>query len=325
MNLDAPSLPELLKLHPRAHLIQTPAIIHKLPRLSARVGCDLYILRDDLTGFGLGGNKTRKLDFLVGDALARSADTLVTIKATSFSRNAAAAASAHGLALHVVLPGGEAEQNPLSQAFFAQFGARLHYAPKDPENALQEAYEDLVKSLKAKGKAVYVLHPGGSDTIGALAYVHAFQQILDYSRTTGVQFTDIVLSTGSTGTQAGLVVGQGHTGYPARITGVIASLTAEVQTLRIGALVSATAGMLGTKWDERRIRVDDRFIGPGYAIPSEEGRQAARLFATLEGVLLDDVYTGKAAAALLHYAEKGELAGGKALFIHTGGNAGLFY
>lgn len=325
MNRDAPSLPELLQPYPRAGLIQTPAIIHKLPRLSARAGCDLYILRDDLTGFGLGGNKTRKLDFLVGDALARKADTLVTIKATSFSRNAAAAASAHGLAFHVVLPGGEADQNPLSQAFFQQLGANLHYAPKEPENALQEAYEGLVKSLKAQGKAVYELHPGGSDAIGALAYVHAFQQILDYSEATGVQFGDILLSTGSTGTQAGLVVGQGHTGYPTRITGVIASLTAEAQTQRISSLVSATAGMLGTRWDEGRIRVDDRFIGPGYAVPSEEGKKAARLFATLEGVLLDDVYTGKAAAALLHYAAKGECAGGSALFIHTGGNAGLFY
>ena len=115
----AKSIPDFLEKHPRAHLLQAPTIIHKLPRLSSRLGHDIYVLRDDLTGFGLGGNKTRKVDYLFGDALAKKATTVATMKATSFSRNAAAAASACGLELHVVLPGTESEQNPLSQALYA--------------------------------------------------------------------------------------------------------------------------------------------------------------------------------------------------------------
>ena len=108
----AKSIPHFIKKHPRANLIQVPAIIHKLPRLSSRLGHDIYVLREDLTGFALGGNKTRKVDYLFGDALAQKATTVVTFKATSFSRNAAAAAAACGLDLHVVLPGTESEQNP---------------------------------------------------------------------------------------------------------------------------------------------------------------------------------------------------------------------
>ena len=111
---------KLIEEYPRANLIQTSAIIHKLPRLSNYLGQNIYILREDLTGFALGGNKTRKVDYLFGDATAKKADTLVTIKATSFSRNAAVAASICGLDFHVVLAGTESEQNPASQSIFNQ-------------------------------------------------------------------------------------------------------------------------------------------------------------------------------------------------------------
>jgi 1-aminocyclopropane-1-carboxylate deaminase len=164
----------LIEEFPRANLIQTSAVIHKLPRLSSYLGHNVYILREDLTGFALGGNKTRKVDYLFGDAIAKNADTLVTMKATSFSRNAAAAASVCGLDLHVVLNGTQSEQNPASQAFFNQCETKLHYAPEG-ETALEDAYTDLVISLKTQGKAVYELHPGGSDSIGALSYVRTFK------------------------------------------------------------------------------------------------------------------------------------------------------
>jgi len=314
----------VLEKFPRANLIQAPAIIHKLPRLSSHLGYDIYILREDLTGFALGGNKTRKLDYLVGDAIAGKADTLVTMKATSFSRNAAAAASACGLDLHVVLPGTDSEQNPASQAIFSQCGSKLHYAPGG-ESTVTDVYSHLVESLKTKGKAVYELHPGGSDSIGALAYVRAFHEIIEFSHRSGIHFSHILHSSSSAGTQAGLVLGQCIDAYDAGILGVSASLNANVQSERVCELARSTANMLGIQLDENKIIVDDRFIGPGYALPSEEGRLAVKLFATLEGILLDQVYTGKAAAALCHCITEGELKGDSVLFIHTGGNAGLYY
>ena len=317
-------IPGLLANYPRANLLQIPVIIHKLPRLSSYLGQDIYILRDDLTGFGLGGNKTKKLDYLVGDAINRKADTLVTMKATSFSRNAAVAASACGLGLHVVLPGTDAEHNPASQAIFRQCGTRLHYAPEEKASLL-DAYDHLVNSLKKQGKTVYELHPGGSDSIGALGYVHTFHEVIDFSYRKNVHFSNIIHSTSSAGTQAGLVLGQGTSTYDTSILGITASLEANVQFERVRELALSTANMLGIQLNERLIVVDDNFIGPGYALPSEEGEKATTLFATLEGILLEPVYTGKAAAALIHYAKNGAFEGDGVLFIHTGGNAGLFY
>ena len=320
---DQPIL-SLLEYYPLANLIQTPAIIHRLPRLSSQLGLDIYVLRDDLTGFALGGNKTRKLDYLVGDAVAKKADTLVTMKATSFSRNAAAAASACGLELHVVLPGTETEQNPASQDIFKQCDTILHYVPEG-ENGLPDACSRLVDSLKTQGKVVYELHPGGSDCIGALGYVRVFDEIVEFSRRSGVHFSHILHSTSSAGTQAGLALGQCISGYDTRVLGICASVKADIQSERILALVRSTALLLGIQFDETKIVVDDQFIGPGYAIPSVGGKRAVTLFATLEGILLDQVYGGKAAAGLLHYSASGAFENNSVLFIHTGGNAGLYF
>ncbi len=317
-------IPDLLEKYPRANLLQIPAIIHKLPRLSLQLGHDIYILRDDLTGFALGGNKTKKVDYLVGDAISKNADTLVTMKATSFSRNAAVAASACRLDFHVLLNGTETEQNPASQALFNQCGTKLHYI-SEGDDRFTDTYDNLIESLKSKGRSVYELHPGGSDSIGTLGYVHTFHEILDYSYRNNVHFSHIIHSTSSAGTQAGLVLGQCIGNYETSILGVSASLKASAQIERVRELALSTAAMLGTRLDETKIFVDDNFIGPGYAFPSEEGKKAAELFSTLEGILLDQVYTGKASAALLHYAKKGIFMGDGILFIHTGGNAGLFY
>jgi L-cysteate sulfo-lyase len=318
------SIPDFLEKYPRANLLQAPSIIHKLPRLSSRLGHDIYVLRDDLTGFALGGNKTRKVDYLFGDALAKKATAVATMKATSFSRNAAAAAAACGLDLHVVLPGTESEQNPLSQALFTQWGTGLHYEPEG-ENALADRLEHVVASLRTQGKDVYVMHPGGSNSIGALSYVNAFHEIVDFSHRSGIHFSHVIHSTSSAGTQAGLVVGQCISSYETQIIGISASLKAAAQAERVHELARSTAQMIGTSIDQAKIIVDDNFVGPGYAQASKEGENAVRLFARLEGLLLDPAYTGKAAAALLGCSENGRFKNGNVLFIHTGGNAGVYY
>lgn len=288
------------------------------------MGHNIYVLREDLTGFALGGNKTRKVDYLFGDALAQKATAVVTMKATSFSRNAAAAAAACGIEFHVVLPGTDSNQNLLSQSLFMQWGAKIHYEPRG-ENALTDCQEDVITSLKTQGKVVHVMHPGGSNSIGALGYVKAFQEILDFSYRSDIYFSHIIHSTSSAGTQAGLVVGQCISHYDTEIIGISASLTSSDQSERVRELAWATAHMIGTSIDQEKIMVDDSFVGPSYAQVSKEGEQAAKLFARMEGLLLDPVYTGKAAAALLDYSKSGRLVNCNVLFIHTGGNAGVYY
>lgn len=318
------TISDRLAVHRRANLIQIPAIIHRCPRLSLRLGQEIYILRDDMTGFGLGGNKTRKVDFLLGDALARKATTVATIKATSFSRNAAAGAAACGLNFHVVLPGTESAQNPLSQSIFAKWGAKRHYETGDT-TALENRLDSVVASLRTQGETVYVLHPGGSDAIGAPGYVSVFNEIQDFSARTGVHFSHIVHSTSSAGTQAGLVVGQCIADYDTQIIGISASRTASEQFEIVHELAQSTAKLLDTRIDPGKIIVDDGFVGPGYAHASKRGEIASQTFAELEGILLDHVYTGKAAAALLGCIENGRFGDSPVLFIHTGGNGGVYY
>ncbi len=283
-------------------------------------------MREDLTGFAIGGNKIRKLDYLIGDATTVGADTLITTKASSFSRNAAAAGKVFGFEVHVILTGDESEQNPASQALFKQFGTVLHYVPKTDQEALSTEYDKVVSALKQQGKVVYELHPGGSDPIGTLGYINAFDQIVQYSKTSSVHFDKIIHATGSTATQAGLILGQCISEYDTTVIGMAVSEKTNVQHERIRQLALSTAQMLEIQFDESKLVVEDRFIGAGYAIPSEAGREATDAFAIMEGVLLDDVYTAKAAAGLIHYAMNGLIdAKENVLFIHTGGNAGLFY
>ena len=326
MKYHTEAIPRSLAKFPNARLSITPTPIYKLARISSHLGRHIYIMRDDLTGFTIGGNKVRKLDYLIGDALAKKSDTLIATHANNFTRNAAAAGRVFGLEMHVLLTGDESEQNRASQALYRQFDTILYYVTKNDEGALTTKYDEVLDGLKKQGKNVYELYPGGSNSIGALGYVNAFDQIVQYSHSTGVHFDKIILSTGSTGTQAGLVLGQCISGYDVTIIGMTASQKADVQYKRIHDLASSTARMLDIQFDESSIVVEHGFIGDGYAIPSQEGREAAKMFAAMEGLLLDDVYTGKAAAGLIDYARNDLFdTEENVLFIHTGGNAGLFY
>ena len=320
------SIQRILERFPNAKISITPTPIYQLSRLSSHLGCNIYIMREDLTGFAIGGNKNRKLDYLIGDALLKNADALITTKASSFSRNAAAAGKVFGFEVHVLLVGDESEQNTNSQALFHQFGTILHFASINSPEAITAEYDRIISDLRNNEKVVYELHPGGSDSIGSLGYINAFDQIIQYSKNSGIHFNKIIHSTGSTATQVGLLLGQCISEYDTTIIGMAASQKASIQIERIRQLALATAQMLEIPFDDSRIVVDDRFVGPGYAIQSEEGENATNMFALLEGVLLDSVYTGKAAAGLIHYAMNEKFSEiENILFIHTGGNSGLFY
>jgi L-cysteate sulfo-lyase len=320
------SIQKVLHKFPNAGVSITPTPIYKLLRLSSYLENNIYVMREDLTGFAIGGNKNRKLDYLIGDAILKKANTLITTNASSFSRNAAAAGKVFGFEVHVLVIGNESEQNTASQELFKQFETNLHYVAKNRKDSLTEEYNKVLDKLKKQGKVVYELHPGGSDSIGTLGYINAFDQIIQYSQTSGVHFDKIIHSTGSTATQAGLILGQSISKYDTKIIGMAASQKADIQYERIRKLAQATADMLDVQFEESGIVVEDRFIGPGYAVPSKEGKKAAKTFAVMEGILLDDVYSGKAAAGLIYYA-KNRMFDKKEniLFIHTGGNAGLFY
>lgn len=315
---------DLLGRFPTANLTLGPTATQHLERLSAFLGYNIYIKRDDLTGFGIGGNKVRKIDYLVGDALLKNADILVTKRATNFSRNAALAGKALGFDVHVFILGDESTQNPASQAIFQSAGTDLHFV-SGGQSDLDSRYRVHVESLK-KSRSVYELHPGGSDPIGTLGYVMAFAEILDHSQGVGTHFDKIFHATGSAATQAGLVLGQCITGYETDVIGVAVSQRSDVQRDRVVDLARATSQMLAVDFDENRVIVDDKYIGPGYPEPSDAGMKAVEIFARLEGILLDQVYCGKAAAGLIDYARSGRLSkDDNVLFIHTGGSSGLYY
>ncbi len=322
----ADTIKHVLKDWPLAGLAVEPTPIYRLARLSSKLGREVFALREDMTGFGLGGNKVRKLDYLIGDALSKGTEVLITTSASSFSRNAAVAAKACGLELHVLLNGEPAEHNSLSRSFFEQFETKLHYVASNTPEGLARAQEELAANLHSSGRIVYEMPPGGSTEIGTLGYVHVFEQIARYTESTSTHFDNIVLATGSAGTQAGLAIGQCISGYPTRVIGIAISRPTEVQHKRVLQVALSTADSLGVPFDESTVLIDDRFLGEGYPIPSQESIEGVRLFAHTEGMLLDPVYGGKAAAWLIHAARVGELKENEnTLFIHTGGNGGLFY
>jgi len=328
MNIDgAVAIRELLRPYPKLPLMASPCPLAEMEGLSAQLGSRrrAWVLRDDLTGFALGGNKIRKLEYLLGDALSRHVDTLVVEGATSFSRNAAAAGKAHGLDIHVVVAGDEAAQNPLSREYFKAMGAKSHYVADNDDIPARQ--RDLVEVLRGEGRNVQVLHPGGSDPIGTLGYIAAFAEIIEHMGREAVAFDQIFHATGSAATQAGLVLGQAISGCrQMRIVGIAISKPAEVQRRRVADLAGATAAMLGIDFDASAVIVDDRYLGDGYPIPSADSQAAVDLLAKAEGLVLDPIYAGKAAAALIGYARSGEFAEtANVLLIHTGGNGGAYY
>jgi 1-aminocyclopropane-1-carboxylate deaminase/D-cysteine desulfhydrase-like pyridoxal-dependent ACC family enzyme len=238
-------------------------------------------MRDDLTGFALGGNKVRKLDFLIGDALAKHADTLVVSGASSFSRNAAAAGKVFGLDVVVLVSGDEDDQNRISQAFFEEFDAQVRFLPDDAATGTAQA--QLRDELTDQGRRVYELHPGGSDAIGTLGYVEAFGQICDVTDHAGVHFDRIVHASGSAATQAGLAVGSAISGYVSDLVGIAISQPESVQRHRVQNLAAETTDMLGVVVDTEGITVDDRFLGEKQLLRSLRPRKGFSSTRSTEG------------------------------------------
>jgi 1-aminocyclopropane-1-carboxylate deaminase/D-cysteine desulfhydrase-like pyridoxal-dependent ACC family enzyme len=325
MDTSGSPIGKTLKIFPDAHF-SIPTPIHHLKNLSEKFSCNIFIKREDLTGFGLGGNKVRKLDFLIADALQKRADTLICKSASSFTRNAAVACKAANLELHVCINGERADHNPLSRNLFRQMDTTLHYTMEEDDLVFDRFCNHTKELLKDRGKRVLEFHPGGSDKIGTLGYVKVFGEICDFSSRENIHFDHIIHPAGSAGTAAGLIIGQSLTAYDAQMVGVAISQDSKTKHDRIIELAMECSEMIHHDLNYSSLKIDDQFIGSGYPIATKAGRAAVELFADSEGVFLDQVYTGKAAAGMIHYIENEKFKpGDNILFIHTGGNGGLYY
>lgn len=312
--------------YPLAHL---PTPLEPLARLSAALGGpQLWIKRDDQTGLATGGNKTRKLELLIADALAHQADVVLTVGAvqSNHCRQTAAAAARAGLGCVLVLRG---EAPPRAQwtgnlLLDDLLGARLWWSgDQDPLEALAAA----AQAEQAAGQRPYVVPYGGSNEIGAAAYALAFDELWAQMQALGLGFERVVFASSSGGTQAGLIVGAAACGYQGQVLGISVDKTGGHLRQTVAALLAPTAAYLGLDLDlgPGDVLINDEFLGGGYAVLTAVEKEAVRLLARTEGILLDPVYTGKAMAGLLGLIRTGEIgAGERVLFWHTGGLPALF-
>lgn len=308
----------------RLQLAQLPTPLERLERLSAHLGHEIWMKRDDLTGFAGGGNKVRKLEFLMADALAQGATAVITVGALQSNHARQTAAAAARLGLHCTLVLAEAVPDR-SQAYARGgnltlnrlVGAVIKRVPAGED--VPAVISDTVTELEAQGHKVYVVPLGGSNVIGALGYAVAAREIDTQVRSAGLSGATIVTGSGSAGTQAGLILG---TEMP--VLGISVSANAEDLKANVTALViegSKLPQFVGA--NDREARVDDRFIGNGYGQPTQAMKEAVELVARMEGIYLDPVYTGKAMAGLIHLIRSSEITG-PVIFLHTGGMPALF-
>ena len=304
-----------------------PTPVHELPALSQLSDCRVFCKRDDLTGFGFGGNKARKLDFLVSDALRSQCDTLLAVGAnqSNFCRMVAAYGSAHAMDVHLVL-GGKKPDVPTGNLWLDHMlGAECYHVDSSDWDEWEARAAALETDLRQEGRTVYRMPVGGSTVIGALGYVAAMSEIMDDEKRLGLRFSAVVFASSSAGTQAGLVVGKSIADWPGQVLGFSVAKDSKRLQQDVFNLAQETASRLGTSIDRRTVCVDDSYLGDGYAQKTRACEDAVHFFARKCGIFLDYVYSGKAAAGLMDYLETGCFAPGSSiLFLHTGGNTELF-
>ncbi len=313
-------------------LCHRPTPLEPLKRLSKILGGpEIWIKRDDCTGLSTGGNKTRKLEYLVGDALKNDADTLVTQGAvqSNHARQTAAAAAKIGLKCHILLerriPDKLDEYERTGNVFLDKIhGATVEFRESGLDmNAEGEAVSN---QLRENGAKPYFIPGGGSNAVGALGYVSCALELISQFDLNSIKFDCLIQATGSTGTQAGLVSGLCALSSELPVLGISVRQNCERQIDAVWKLVRETVEKLNTNDIKRdKILVDDNYIGKGYAIPTDGTLEAIDLLAKTEGILLDPVYSGKAMAGLIDMVRKGNFNHNeKILFLHTGGSAALF-
>lgn len=316
---------------PRVRLAHLPTPLEPAPRLSEALGIDLWIKRDDCTGLAGGGNKTRKLEFLLGDAMEVGADTLVTQGAVQSNhvRQTAAAAASHGLKCEIILeertgstaPDYVGNGNVLLDRLF---GANIRRVPGGADMTAE--LEKTAEAVRARGGKPYVIPGGGSNAVGALGYVDCAREILVQADELDLAISRIVTATGSAGTHAGLVAGLAVMGADVPVLGIGVRAPQEKQEAAVLKLAKETASLLGhaDRVRDEMVVADCGYVGAGYGLIDQGVADALALAARTDGLVLDPVYTGKAMKGLIALARAGRFAGETVVFLHTGGAQGLF-
>jgi D-cysteine desulfhydrase len=318
---------------PRRRYTQGWTPLERLDRLSALLGGpDLYIKRDDLLGLAGGGNKTRKLEFLVADALAKGCDTLITCGAvqSNHCRLTLAAAVKEGLKCRLVLEERVARSyNPDATGnnfLFRLLGVEAVTVVATGVDLAAEM-QKVAGQVAALGRKAYIIPGGGSNPLGALGYVSCAEEILSQTHELDLRLDQIVCASGSTGTHAGLICGLVGNNAQIPLTGINVRRTREEQEPNVHKLAQETAALLGIPGGIPReaITALGDWVGPGYSLPSPEMVEAVQMVARVEGILLDPVYTGKAMAGLIGLIRRGTFKKGeRVLFVHTGGAPALY-
>ncbi len=333
--LNEKDLSQALRGVPRLKLGHFPTPLDYLARASAEFDVDLWIKRDDCTGLGGGGNKVRKLEFLLAEALELKTDVLLTVgsEQSNHARLTAAAAARLGIGCELILtqpdvsPGPEYSSNG-NILLSHMFGAKVRVLPRGQDSA--PAMDAHASDLRAKGRSPYCIPLGGSNALGTLSYIAAVDELASQTSKQAAAFDYVVLASGSGGTQAGIALGAVLFGQTWKLYGVSVGRGADAQHDRVAAVAEDCRQHLSTHFGTEigtnvEIEVHDGARGPGYGQPSTEMSAAVTKLAELEGILLDPVYTGKAFAGLAQLIERGSIPrGSKVLFWHTGGAPALF-
>lgn len=316
---------------PRVRLAHLPTPLEPLPRLSEALGVELWVKRDDCTGLAGGGNKTRKLEFLLGQAMVEGADTLVTQGAVQSNhvRQTAAAAAAHGLACEIILE----ERTGSTAVDYTRngnvlldllFGAAIRRVPGGSDMAAE--LEKTAELVRARGGVPYVIPGGGSNAIGALGYVDCAREIVVQADELDMQVDRIVTATGSAGTHAGLVAGLAVMGADIPVLGIGVRAPKDKQEANVLKLARETAALLGRPdaVSDAMVVADCDYVGEGYGLVDQAVIDALKLAARTDGIVLDPVYTGKTMKGLIALAKSGRFENETVVFLHTGGAQGLF-
>ncbi len=322
-----------LARYPRQFLAHLPTPLERLDRLTAELGGpEIWIKRDDCTGMSTGGNKTRKLEFLMAEAMLQGADMVMTQGATqsNHARQTAAFAAKLGMGCHILLEDRTGSNNANYNNNGNVLLDHLHGATTEKFAGGLDMNAEMEKAadrIRATGKKVYTIPGGGSNATGALGYVNCAFEMLSQFNERGLKIDHIVHATGSAGTQAGLITGLKATNAQIPLLGIGVRAPKQKQEENVFNLACATADKLGCTGVVQRedVVANTDYVGEGYGIPTESGLEAIKMFAELEAILLDPVYSAKGAAGFIDLIRKGHFKKDeKVVFLHTGGSVALF-
>lgn len=327
------SLSESLSRHPRVRLGHLPTPLEPLDRLSEHLGGPrIWVKRDDCTGLSSGGNKTRKLEYLMADAQRIGADTIITQGATqsNHARQTAAAAAKLGMSCHILLEDRTGFQDVQYNLNGNVLLDRLHGATVSKRASGTDMNAEMTHfaaAMKNVGKMPYIIPGGGSNPIGALGYVNCALELSEQAFEMGLTIDTLIHATGSSGTQAGLVAGLAVLQSEIDLLGIGVRAPQEKQEKMVFDLAIKTAGHLGrgVAIEHSKVNANCNYVGDGYGVPTQGMREAIKLLATLEGLLFDPVYSGKGLDGMIDLIRKGMYAHtNNIVFLHTGGSAALF-